>query len=352
MDPSGSSSGSAVSSSIGLALATLGTETDGSILSPSSVNNLVGIKPTVGLTSRSLVIPISEHQDTIGPMARSVTDAAYILSIIAGKDASDNYTSAQPWDTPPDYTRSLNFSSLRGARIGIPRNGITASNTSQPISDAFEAAIQVIKNAGATVVDNTNFSAWDAYVADSSASLGSESVVLDADFVSNLAHYLSQLTSNPNGIKSLADEANFTHAFKPEAYPSRDTAIWDQALSLGYNNSDARFWKAYQKTSFFGGEGGVLGALRAHKLDALILPTDYSPGLPALAGLPVVTVPMGFYPSNSTVVKSEHWGLVQVGPNIPYVPPFPPLSSHRYLDSILGSLNLRAVVVLNPNTDI
>ncbi|PSS28134.1 hypothetical protein M430DRAFT_24495 [Amorphotheca resinae ATCC 22711] len=318
MDPSGSSSGSAVSSSIGLALATLGTETDGSILSPSSVNNLVGIKPTVGLTSRSLVIPISEHQDTIGPMARSVTDAAYILSIIAGKDASDNYTSAQPWDTPPDYTRSLNFSSLRGARIGIPRNGITASNTSQPISDAFEAAIQVIKNAGATVVDNTNFSAWDAYVADSSASLGSESIVLDADFVSNLAHYLSQLTSNPNGIKSLADEANFTHAFKPEAYPSRDTAIWDQALSLGYNNSDARFWKAYQKTSFFGGEGGVLGALRAHKLDALILPTDYSPGLPALAGLPVVTVPMGFYPSNSTVVKSEHWGLVQVGPNIPF----------------------------------
>jgi amidase len=83
-DPSGSSSGSGVASSIGLAFATLGTETDGSILSPSSQNNLVGIKPTVGLTSRSLVIPISEHQDTVGPIARTVTDAAYVLSIIAG----------------------------------------------------------------------------------------------------------------------------------------------------------------------------------------------------------------------------------------------------------------------------
>jgi len=93
-DPSGSSSGSGVASSLGLALASLGTETDGSIISPSDVNNLVGIKPSVGLTSRFLVIPISEHQDTVGPMARSVKDAAYILSAIAGKDANDNYTSA------------------------------------------------------------------------------------------------------------------------------------------------------------------------------------------------------------------------------------------------------------------
>ena len=317
-DPSGSSSGSGVGSSIGLALAALGTETDGSILSPSSANNLVGIKPTVGLTSRSLVIPISEHQDTVGPMARTVSDAAYILSIISGKDIYDNYTSAQPFDTPPDYTQSLNFSTLRGARIGIPRNAITPSNTSQPVMEAFEAAIQVIKHAGAIVVENTNFSAWDEYVADSNASLGSESIVLEADFITNLANYLSELKSNPNAIHSLADESNFTHSFKLEDYPARDTAVWDQALSLGYNNSDYRFWQAYQRTSYFGGEGGVLGALSTYNLDALILPTDYSPGVPALAGLPVVTVPMGFYPSNSTVETSPPWGLVGVGPNIPY----------------------------------
>jgi amidase len=300
-----------------LALAALGTETDGSILSPSSANNLVGIKPTVGLTSRSLVIPISEHQDTVGPMARTVSDAAYILSIIAGKDAYDNYTSAQPFDAPPDYTQSLNFSSFRGARIGIPRNAITPSNTSQPIIDAFEAAIQVMKNAGAILVDNANFTAWDEYVADSSASLGDESIVLEVDFISNLANYLLQLTSNPNDIYSLADESNFTRSFKLEDYPARDTAVWDQALSLDYNNSDYRFWQAYQRTSYFGGEGGVLGALATYDLDALILPTDFSPGVPALAGLPVATVPMGYYPSNSTVVTSPPWGLVRVGPNIP-----------------------------------
>lgn len=317
MDPSGSSSGSGVGSSIGLALAALGTETDGSILSPSSVNNLVGIKPTVGLTSRSLVIPISEHQDTIGPMARTVSDAAYILSAIAGPDEHDNYTLVQPLPVP-DYTQALNFSSLRGARIGIPRNGIYGIDSStQPILDAFESAIAVIKAAGATVVDDTNFSSFDAYYTDAVAPLGNESIVLDADFISNLASYLDQLTYNPNNVHSLADISNFTHTFALEDYPERDTAVWDQALSLGYNNTDIRFWEAYQETSFFGGEGGVLGALEAFDLDALILPTDYAPGLPAYAGLPVITVPMGFYPSNSTVVTSENWNLVEIGPNIP-----------------------------------
>ncbi|KAE9365213.1 glutamyl-tRNA amidotransferase subunit A [Stipitochalara longipes BDJ] len=317
MDPSGSSSGSGVGTSIGLAFASLGTETDGSIVSPSSMNNLVGIKPTVGLTSRSLVIPISEHQDTVGPMARSVSDAAYILSIIAGKDEKDNYTSAQPWDTPPDYTHALNFSSLRGARIGIPRNGFTQSPPNRPLFDAFDTAIQVMKNAGAIIIDNANFSAWQQNVADDDATTGNGTIVLDADFVSNLAGYLSQLTSNPNNIKSLSDEANFTHHTTLEEYPNRDTGVWDQALSLGYNNSDSRFWKAYQYSLYLGGEGGVLGALKAYNLDALILPTDFSSGLPARAGLPIVTVPMGFYPSNTTVVESRR-GLVGIGPNIPF----------------------------------
>lgn len=113
-DPSGSSSGSGVASSIGLALASLGTETSGSILSPSDVNGVVGIKPTVGLTSRYLVIPISEHQDTIGPMARSVKDAAYVLQSIVGPDANDNYTSVYPFETTPDYVAACSFDSFAG----------------------------------------------------------------------------------------------------------------------------------------------------------------------------------------------------------------------------------------------
>jgi Asp-tRNA(Asn)/Glu-tRNA(Gln) amidotransferase A subunit family amidase len=106
-DPSGSSSGSAVGASLGLAFAALGTETSARIIFPGSVNNAVGIKPTVGLTSRSLVIPVSERQDTVGPLARTVTDAAHVLNIIAGKDPSDSYTNAQPFPQPPDYTYRL-----------------------------------------------------------------------------------------------------------------------------------------------------------------------------------------------------------------------------------------------------
>ena len=320
MDPSGSSSGSGVASSVGLALASIGTETDGSIVSPSSVNNIVGIKPSVGLTSRNLVIPVSEHQDTVGPMARSVTDAAYLLSIIAGRDEKDNYTLAQPFDNPPDYTRSLNFSSFRGARIGIPRNAFLHDFTDGPILAAFEAAIDVIKNAGATVVDNTNYSAWEqAEVHKTFGSFSNKTIVLEVDFLSGLRRYFAQLKSNPNDVKSLADISNFTHSFESEEYPERDTRLWDQALTLGYDNSDSRFWQAFQHTSYFGGEGGVTGALAAHNLDALILPTDYSSHIPAYAGLPIVTVPMGSYPAHNKVYASEPWGLISAAPNIPYV---------------------------------
>ena len=136
-DPSGSSSGSGVAS-LWPAVAALGSEvraskietapviyidsqqTSGSILSPSNVNNLVGIKPTVGLTSRTLVIPISQRQDTVGPMARTVKDAAYVLQAIAGKDPLDNYTLAEPFDTPPDYVAACNFSSLKGPESAYP----------------------------------------------------------------------------------------------------------------------------------------------------------------------------------------------------------------------------------------
>src|SRR6187402_1483933 len=101
-------------------------------------------------------------------MARTVSDAAYILSIIAGKDPNDNYTLAQPWDTPPDYTKSLNFSCLRGARVGVPRQVITsyADESSSPVIDAFNAAVEVMKDAGAIIVENANYPAWEGYLQD------------------------------------------------------------------------------------------------------------------------------------------------------------------------------------------
>ena len=329
-DPSGSSSGSGVASSIGLALASLGSEvgyvmqlfyaqsdrfsqTSGSILSPSNVNNLVGIKPTVGLTSRSLVIPISEHQDTVGPMARTVKDAAYLLQAIAGKDAADNYTSAIPFDDLPDYVAACKFSALHGKRIGMPRGVRTPGETAGPLRAAFADSINILKAAGAVIVDNTNFTAYANF-----RNGNTTSIVLDADFIVDLKKYLDQLTANPNNVYTLADVSKFTHAFPQEDWPDRNTAIWDTTLALGFNNTSPQFWAAYQQNLYFGGPGGVFGALKNYSLDALILPTAYSPGVPAIVGSPVITVPMGFYPANQTVVKNARGNLNAVAPNVPF----------------------------------
>lgn len=314
-DPSGSSSGSGVSSSIGLALAALGTETSGSILSPSEVNNLVGIKPTVGLTSRYLVIPISEHQDTIGPMARTVKDAAYILQAIAGPDTNDNYTSAIPNNgTLPDYAAACNYNAFQGARIGVARNVIEIwqNFTDPPVIAAFNEAVAQIEAAGATIVD-ANFTAFEQWQSDNN-----ETLVLNADFLVDLAKYFSELTYNPYGIENLAEEENFTHTFPAEDWPQRDTLVWDGALKQGWNNTDPRFWAAYQANLFYGGAGGILGALERTNTTAVLLPTQLSPSIPALVGSPVVTVPMGFYPANWTVTLNGFGNLVATGPNVPF----------------------------------
>ena len=310
-DPSGSSSGSGVAGSLGLAAATLGSETDGSIISPSQLNNLVGIKPTVGLTSRALVIPISERQDTVGPMTRTVKDAAFVLQAIAGRDPADNYTLAIPFnDTLPNYIAACKLDALKGKRIGVPRNYI--GSITAPVSAAFEAALDILRDAGATIVDNTNYTAYEEYLQSNA-----EGIVLDSDFVANLKSYLDQLTYNPTGVKTLADVRNFTQSFGPEGYPDRDTGTWDEALALNFTNTDAEAWAAYQYNQYLGGVGGILGALANYSIDAVVTPSDDSPGISAIIGAPIVTVPLGAYPANTTV-RSNSRGLVQRAPNIPF----------------------------------
>ncbi|KAK4663497.1 hypothetical protein QC763_608890 [Podospora pseudopauciseta] len=307
-DPGGSSSGSGVAASIGLCLATLGTETSGSIISPSQKGSLVGIKPTVGLTSRYLVIPISSHQDTIGPMARTVKDAAIILQAIAGHDPRDNYTSTIPWEDSkiPDYVSALNVSSLSGARIGIPYNTLNP-NASTVEMTAFWSAIDTMKSAGATVV-GANFTV---------PSPNTTSIVLGADFVSDLAVYLDSLSHNPYNLHTLEDIRNFTQNSSLEFFPDRDTARWDGALELGYNNSDIRFWEEYQRNLYWGGEGGLLGAIERNDLDAVVLPTSQAAAKAAIQGAPIVTLPLGYYPATWNVTRNAR-GLVQQGPNIPF----------------------------------
>ncbi|EGP87078.1 uncharacterized protein MYCGRDRAFT_41422 [Zymoseptoria tritici IPO323] len=313
-DPSGSSSGSAVASSIGLALASLGTETSGSILAPADVNNCVAIKPTVGLTSRYLVIPISEHHDTVGPIARTVKDAAYLLQAIAGPDSNDNYTSNAFENGCPDYVAACNANSLAGVRIGVARNvlDLWGKYVDQLMLDAFDQAVEQIKNAGAILVD-ANFTGFEAFQDD-----GNQTLVLNADFNTNLPAYLSQLTNNPNDIRDLTDLLNFTQNSQYEDYPERDTLVWEAGLNQSWGNTDPRFWQALLSMQYYGAEGGVLGALERTNTQAILLPTELSPVIPAIAGSPVVTVPMGFYPSQYNTTRNGFGNLNFVGPNLPF----------------------------------
>lgn len=314
-DPSGSSSGSGVSSSLGLALASLGTETDGSILSPSNVNNLVGIKPSVGLTSRYLVIPISEHQDTVGPMARTVKDAAQILTAIAGPDPNDNYTSAIPFNSTPNYIEACKYDALKGKRIGVPRNYIDLTGASYlaPVIPVFNAALDVLRAAGATVVDNITLPGYDVL-----AQANFPNIVLEADFNTDLAKYFAELTYNPNNLKTVSDLRNFTQGFPLEDYPERDTDVWDDAIALGYGNTAPEFWSNYTADLFYAGPLGITGALTNFSLDALVVPTDFAPFLPALIGAPVVTVPLGALPPNTTVQQNGFGNLNASAPNLPF----------------------------------
>ncbi|KAK8040602.1 hypothetical protein PG991_000390 [Apiospora marii] len=278
-DPSGSSSGSGVASSLGLALACLGTETDGSIVSPAGVNNLVGIKPTVGLTSRYLVVPISEHQDTIGPMARTVKDAA-------------------------------------GKRLGVPRNLFMQYSDVEeyrPQIAGFDASLDIFRAAGAEIVDNLHLEGGDAL-----ANSNFENVVLMADFVTDVANYFSELTVNPYNITSLAELQEITQGTPMEGWPERDTQIWQDALDLGFDNTSPEFWSNYTADLYYGGLLGITGAIKNMSLDALVMPTTFSSMLPAIIGAPIVTVPLGRYPDNTTVVPNQLGTLNATGPNLPF----------------------------------
>ncbi|KAK2608240.1 hypothetical protein N8I77_006864 [Diaporthe amygdali] len=320
-DPCGSSAGSGVATSLGLAWATLGTETAGSIQCPACFNNVVGIKPTVGLTSRHLVIPISEHQDTVGPLARTVKDAAFLLSAIVGKDTLDNYTSAIPFGNNgfPDYVSACQLAALKGKRIGVTRGLIDFSEfgipeaVGEPLIAAFNDSLAVIRSAGAEIIDDIFLPGWKSYVEGQYMSS-----VLRADLLTDIARYLSYLDSNPNNISSLQDVWNFTRHFPEEEYPARDTYVFDLALESGLNNTHPDVWFNRTYAMQLIGNLGILGAMKNHSLDAIVLPTYFAEYPPAMLGTPAVTVPMGRYPDDMPIIKNKFGNLVEIGPNVPF----------------------------------
>ena len=293
-NPCGSSSGTGTAIAASLAAAGIGTETDGSIICPSSVAGLVGIKPTVGLVSRSGIIPISQSQDTAGPMARSVADAAVLLSAIAGADASDRASAALPGDTQFDYQTHLKKDGLRGARIGVLRK---SAGFHPDVDQAFERAIGAIKAAGAEVIDAEIATAgqWDE----------AETELLLYEFKAGLNDYLAAADAP---VKSLAEIMEFNRNNAAAEMPFFGQELFEQAQAKG-SLADPKYNEQRLKARRLARTEGIEATLGKHELDALIAPatapawlTDVvlgdhfvgaGYGAAAVAGTPSVTVPMG-----------------------------------------------------------
>ena len=297
--PSGSSSGSGVAVSANLCAVAIGTETDGSIVSPSTCCGIVGIKPTLGLVSRTGVIPIAHSQDTAGPMARSVADAATLLGALTGVDARDEATAASAGRSRTEYTSVLDPAGLKGARLGVCRSRFMGYS---PATDALmEGAIDALKRLGAVVVD-------PADIATAGQFDESEFAVLLYEFKADLNKYLREWAPAA-GPKTLEDLIGFNERAKEKEMPYFGQEIFAQAQAKG-PLTDQDYLRALDKNHLLARTQGIDTVMAEHQLDALIAPTggpasliDLVNGDPggggsfsspaAVAGYPHVTVPMG-----------------------------------------------------------
>jgi amidase len=301
-NPCGSSAGSAAAVAAGLTTVAIGSETDGSIICPAAMNGIVGIKPTLGLVSRSGIVPISHSQDTAGPMARSVADAAALLSVIAGSDPRDPATRDADRHAT-DYTKVLDPNGLKGKRIGVVRQLAGA----EPNADrVLEESIALMKAQGAIIVDPVKLPHL--------AELGDpEITVLLYDFKHDINAYLA--TRQGLGVKTLADLIAFNRTHASEEMPWCGQERYEQAEKKGAL-SDKAYVDALARAKRLSGPQGIDAALQAQHLDALLAPS-WGPAFmtdpvlgdhivsgdptvggasqpAAVSGYPSITVPAGF----------------------------------------------------------
>jgi len=292
-NPCGSSAGTGTAIAASLAGVGIGTETDGSILCPAAVAGLVGLKPTVGLVSRSGIIPISISQDTAGPMTRTVADTALLLTAMAGVDAADPAGAAAAGKSA-DYLAALEAEALTGARFGVVRQ---AMGYHPGVDAAMEQAIATLKAAGATVVDVQvpTYNRWNQ----------AEFEVLLYEFKDGLNKYLAASGAPHTSLEALIA---WNTANKERAMPFFGQEIFEQAQAKG-PLTDAAYLRAKTSARQLAGRDGLLATLDGQKLDALIAPamapawpTDHvlgdhfvgaGYGMAAVAGTPSLTVPMG-----------------------------------------------------------
>ena len=297
-NPCGSSSGSGVAVSGNLCAAAIGTETDGSIVCPSNANGIVGIKPTVGLVSRTGIIPISHNQDTAGPMARTVADAAAVLGVLTGVDPDDPHTTVSKGRSHTNYSRFLDPSGLRGARIGLVRRLL---GFHPAVDRIVEEAIAAMRGQGAVIVDPADIPTWGEWSE-------SEREVMLYEFKAGLNAYLAGLGGSPR-VRSLKDLIRFNEENADREMPYFGQEHFIQAQAKG-PLTEKRYRDALARNHRLSRKEGIDRVMDEHRLDALLAPTggpawvtdlingdSYgggSSGAAAVSGYPNVTVPAGF----------------------------------------------------------
>jgi len=298
-NPSGSSSGSGVAASANLCAACIGTETDGSVTSPASINGIAGIKPTVGLVSRSGIIPISASQDTAGPMARTVGDLAILLSAMSGLDPQDPITAGQRGKAAQDYARFLDPRGLRGARLGIARKFF---ENDAPLDRFLSGCVEVLKKAGAEVIDPADLPTHGQMDAP-------EMEVLLYEFKDGLNRYLSRIAPG-NPARTLKDLIAYNEKNREREMPMFEQELFIQSEAKG-PLSETKYQQARAACLLLARKNGIDAVTSKHKLDAVVTltsgPAWYTDRIngdrdtggcttpPAVAGYPHITVPAGFY---------------------------------------------------------
>lgn len=298
-NPCGSSSGSGGAVSANYAAAAIGTETDGSIVCPSSANGLVGIKPTLGLVSRSGIIPIAHSQDTAGPMTRTVADAALLLTVMAGVDPADSATVASRGRTKIDFTHSLDVNGLRGARIGVARKKFFGYSAAA--DRLVNEAIAVMKSKGAVIVDPADIPTAGTFD-------DSEFDVLLYEFKADLNKYLAGLKPNIRA-RTLKDLIDFNERNRDREMPFFGQEIFLMAEKKG-PLTEKKYRDALAKNHRKSRTEGIDAVMKKHRLDAILAPTgtpawtidlvngDHFSGASstpaAVAGYPNINVPAGF----------------------------------------------------------
>lgn len=294
--PSGSSSGSGAATSASLGAVSIGTETDGSIVSPSNMNGLAGIKPTVGLVSRAGIIPISHTQDSAGPMCRTLTDSAIVLGAIAGADSRDAATVASAGKAHADYTKFLDRNGLKGARLGVPRKYF---GYHPAVDKIMEGALAEMKKLGAELIDPVN-------LPNDPAVGTAELEILLYELKADLNAYLATLGPGAR-VKTLADVIKFNEENRDREMPYFGQELFLQAQEKGPLTSKP-YLDAVKKCAKFRRTYDDL--LKKHRLDAFVAPTDSAPWVidlvngdhflggsstpPAIATYAHVTVPAGY----------------------------------------------------------